>query len=72
MSSRPSANRWILFVLCAVAYFFSNFHRVSSAVIASDLQAQFNASSSVLGVLSSTYFWAYAGLQLPIGIATDR
>lgn len=72
LSSRPSANRWVLFAVCAAAYFFAHFHRVSSAVIASDLQAQFNTTSSALGVLSSTYFWAYAGLQLPIGMATDR
>lgn len=72
MSSRSSANKWTLFALCAIAYFFANFHRVSSAVIASDLQQEFNASSSVLGVLSSTYFWVYALLQLPLGMAADR
>ena len=57
--------------LCAVAYFFSNFHRVSSAVIARTCRPS-STPRPRCWVLSSTYFWAYAGLQLPIGIATDR
>lgn len=72
MSSQSSRNRWVILALCAMPYFFANFHRVSSAVIASDLRAQFQASASILGVLSSTYFWTYAGLQIPVGLAADR
>ena len=42
------------------------------AVIAYDLMAEFSADASLIGVMSSAYFFPYAIAQLPISIMLDR
>ncbi len=42
------------------------------AVIAVDMAAELNASSSLLGLMSSAYFFPYALVQIPVGILLDR
>ena len=37
-----------------------------------DLMRDFAAGAAVLGNLSAIYLYAYAGLQMPIGLALDR
>ncbi len=37
-----------------------------------ELMRDFNVGGAVLGSLSAFYFYAYASLQLPVGILTDR
>ncbi|MEA4884937.1 MAG: MFS transporter [Clostridia bacterium] len=67
-----STDRWIVFAICSAAYLISYFHRMSSAVMAPSIAEEFGVTAIQLGFLSSTYFWAYAVLQLPVGILTDR
>lgn len=69
---QDATSKWLVFALCATAFFLAYFHRVSSAVIASDLKEEFDVSASALGLLSSMYFYAYSGLQIPVGMAADR
>jgi sugar phosphate permease len=66
-----SRQRYILFLIFAIGYFFVYFHRVSLAVIAPDLSRAFNVSGSSLGILASSYFYLYALMQVPIGFLTD-
>lgn len=47
------------------------FHRLCPAVIAMDIQASFGLSGTLLGVLASAYFYAYAFMQLPTGLLAD-
>lgn len=47
------------------------FHRLCPAVIALDIQASFGLSGTLLGVLGSAYFYAYAIMQLPTGLMAD-
>ncbi len=47
------------------------FHRLCPAVIALDIQASFGLSGTLLGVLGSAYFYAYAIMQLPTGLLAD-
>jgi sugar phosphate permease len=54
--------------LCYVLVFF---HRLCPAVIALDIQASFGLSGTLLGVLGSAYFYAYAIMQLPTGLMAD-
>ncbi|MEJ2166660.1 MAG: MFS transporter, partial [Desulfobacterales bacterium] len=54
--------------LCYVLVFF---HRLCPAVIALDIQASFGLSGTLLGVLGSAYFYAYAAMQLPTGLMAD-
>jgi MFS family permease len=47
------------------------FHRLCPAVIALDIQTSFGISGTLLGVLSSAYFYSYAVMQLPTGLMAD-
>jgi len=47
------------------------FHRLCPAVIALDIQASFDVSGTLLGLLGSAYFYSYAAMQLPTGLMAD-
>ncbi|HSH43493.1 MAG TPA: MFS transporter [Arenicellales bacterium] len=55
-----------------MGYFLSYVFRVVNAVIAGDLRAELDLDSSVLGLLTSTYFLTFAAFQLPLGYLLDR
>lgn len=61
-----------VFVPFALGYFLSYLFRVVNAVIAPDLVADLQIDPSQLGLLTSTYFIAFASSQLPLGIFLDR
>lgn len=63
---------WHIFACFASAYFMSYALRAVNAVIAPDLMREFALSNAQLGSLSSAYFFAFALLQLPLGICLDR
>lgn len=65
-------NRWTVFGILALTYFLVYFHRVSPAVLATDLQESFGVGLASIAVLSSAYFYAYTVMQLPCGVLTDR
>jgi sugar phosphate permease len=68
---RVLSYRWAVFGILALAYFFVYFHRVSTAVVSSDLQTTFGVGAASIALLSSAYFYAYTVMQLPSGILTD-
>ena len=55
-----------------VLYIVSQFLRNSVGVIAPDLAAEVGLSPLELGLLSSMYFFVFAAVQLPLGVALDR
>ena len=63
--------RWAVFGILAAAYFLVYFHRVSTAVVSSDLQLAFGVGAASIALLSSAYFYAYTVMQLPSGLLTD-
>lgn len=63
--------RYIIFFIISSAYVLVYFHRMCPAVIAVDMQEYFNASGTLLGLLSSAYFYPYAIMQLPAGLLVD-
>jgi sugar phosphate permease len=63
--------RWYIFIVLAFGYVLVYFHRVSSAVVASELTEAFHVSGALLGVLASAYFYPYAIMQLPAGLLSD-
>ncbi len=65
-------NRWTIFGIMALTYFLVYFHRVSPAVLATDLQESFGVGLTAVAILSSAYFYAYMVMQLPCGVLTDR
>jgi len=62
----------LVFSSLTLLYFLSIIHRVGIAVIAHDLMVEFSADASLMGLMSSTYFYPYAAAQIPIGIMLDR
>jgi len=63
---------WLVWGLSALFYCYGFFQRVAPSVMVSDLMVEFGVSAAVLGNLSAFYFYAYAGLQLPIGVMFDH
>lgn len=63
--------RWLIFVILAACYVLVNFHRLCPAVLAVDLMRDLGTSGMLAGLLSSSYFYAYALGQLPAGFLAD-
>jgi MFS family permease len=77
-SASSRAGRWISAIAIAVVstlavlYIVSQFLRNSVGVIAPNLAAEVGLSPIEIGLLSSIYFFCFAAMQLPLGIALDR
>ncbi len=76
MTSLPSAARGphalIAWLVAALFFFYAFLQRVSPSVMVEELMREFAVGAAVLGHLSAFYFYAYAGLQIPIGVLMDR
>ncbi|MBL7213425.1 MAG: MFS transporter [Desulfobacteraceae bacterium] len=72
-SDRESARyyRYVVFAIISLTYVLVYFHRLCPAVIAVDIQNYFKVSGTLLGLLSSAYFYPYAIMQLPAGLLMD-
>jgi MFS family permease len=68
----PAAGAIALFATLAGAYVLSQFLRNSIGVIAPDIAAEMHIPAAEIGVLSSAFFFAFAAVQLPLGVAIDR
>ena len=53
-------------------YIISQFLRNSIGVIAPDLAVELSLSASEIGLLSSVFFFTFAAVQIPLGVALDR
>jgi len=69
---RPSSLAWAVWGLGALFFSLAFFHRVAPAVMVDGLMSEFRVGGAVLGNLAAIYFYAYAGLQLPVGMVIDR
>jgi MFS family permease len=56
----------------ASVYVVSQFLRNSVGVIAPDIAAEMRIPAKQIGLLSSAFFFAFATMQLPLGVAIDR
>jgi len=62
---------WLVWALGALSFGYAFFQRVAPSVMVEDLMRDFAVTGAVLGNLSAIYFYVYAGLQIPIGMALD-
>lgn len=53
-------------------YIVSQFLRGSVGVIAPDLASEIGLNAAEIGLLSSAFFFSFAAVQLPLGVAIDR
>ncbi len=72
METRASYKSWLIFGIATLFYLYELTLRVSPSVMTNDLMVTFNATSTMLGVLVSFYYYAYTILQLPCGVILDK
>jgi len=74
-SSKPSAKyAWGILILLLLGWMIAFLDRTSIAAALADKNfiAEFGLTSVERGWLASTFFWAYALVQLPMGYVVDR
>jgi nitrate/nitrite transporter NarK len=62
---------WLMWSLPALLFLIAFFHRVAPGVMAKELMQTFGVSGAVIGLLSATYFYSYAGFMVPGGLLID-
>jgi MFS family permease len=63
---------WIMWGLGALFYCYEVFLQASPSVMVPDLMKAFNVGAARLGHLAAFYFYAYAAMQIPVGVTIDR
>ncbi|MBM3569209.1 MAG: MFS transporter [Alphaproteobacteria bacterium] len=56
----------------ALFFFLAFIHRVSPSVMVAELMREFAVGAALLGNLAAFYFYAYASIQIPVGVLMDR
>ncbi|WP_232315161.1 MFS transporter [Oceanibaculum pacificum] len=69
---RPSVRAYAAWMLGSAFFCYAFILRVSPSVMVGELMRDFAVSGAILGHLSAFYFYAYASLQMPVGILLDR
>jgi MFS family permease len=70
--TEPGWRAWASFALAAGFFGHEFVQRVSPSVVVGELMAEFAVGAAVFGSLTAFYFYAYAGMQIPVGILMDR
>jgi sugar phosphate permease len=63
---------WMVWACAALFYCYQYIIRVSPNVMTEDLMQAFSIDATALGVIVAFYYYAYAGMQLPMGALMDR
>jgi sugar phosphate permease len=72
LEKENSKYRWIVLCTVLLCYIFVVTQRTAPGLITNTLMNEFTISASMIGLMSSIQFFAYSGLQIPIGIMADR
>lgn len=72
MEKQHSRYRWVVFAVVLFSYFLIVSQRTAPGLISDQIMKEFHATASIIGLLTSIQFLAYSGLQIPIGILSDR
>ncbi|MCJ8009298.1 MFS transporter [Lederbergia wuyishanensis] len=72
MEKQNSKYRWIVFVTVLFTYFVIVSQRTAPGLISDQLMHDFKVTAATIGLLTSIQFFAYASLQIPVGILSDR
>jgi sugar phosphate permease len=72
MNRQSSLRPWLIWALAALFVVFNYIQQVVPNIIAVDLSQAFKATESTLGNIAACYFYAYAILQIPVGLVLDR
>lgn len=72
MAQRPSRVRWRIFAIIFALTVINLIDRVSLSIAMPVIGKEFDLSPSLQGLILSSFFWAYALLQIPGGWLIDR
>lgn len=72
MKKRLFSRAFGIWLLAAGFFFAEYFARVSPSVMVPQLMHAFQVNALSLGVLTSFFYYAYVGMQLPVGVLIDR
>ena len=64
--------RWLVFAIASSLFFLSQFYRVSNAVIAPQLIRDLALDTEGIGLMSASFFYAFALTQIPISLLLDK
>lgn len=72
MNDSKGSWRWFVFVIATSNFFLSQFYRASNAVMAPQLIRDLALTTEDLGLLSASFFYAFALTQIPLSLFLDR
>ena len=72
LADAPPWRPLLAWALASLFFCYGFVQRVSPSVMVAELMRDFSASATILGNLSAFYFYAYAALQVPVGLLMDR
>lgn len=64
--------RWSIFAITSSHFFLSQFYRTSNAVIAPQLIHDLSLDTEGLGLMSASFFYAFALTQIPLSLLLDK
>lgn len=70
----PAGSRraWLFWLLPALFFLYEFMLRVSPSVVESTLQSEFSATAAAFGLAMGMYYYAYAPMQLIVGLLLDK
>ncbi len=63
---------WLVWSFGPAMFFYAFFQRVAPSIMIDQLMRDLKVGGAALGNLSAFYFYAYASLQIPVGLLMDR
>ncbi len=77
LSGAPAApartiRAWLVWGTAAIFVVYNYIQQVVPGLITADLARDFHVNAGALGALAAYFFYAYAVLQIPVGLAVDR
>lgn len=64
--------RWVIILSGAFFYLYQAILRVSPNVMSDSWMLHFKMDADSYGLMTSFYYWSYAGIQIPLGLMLDR
>jgi sugar phosphate permease len=68
----PASAALAIWAIAAVFYLLGFFFRVTPGVLNAELMRDFGLSAAMLGNMAAFYYYTYAAMQVPTGVANDR
>src|SRR5271165_4894188 len=70
--ARPSIGRWYILALISLMYLITYLDRVNISTVAPVIAKEFGFDKVTMGIIFSSFVWAYAAFQVPGGWLGDR